>query len=137
MTFCDHKFVDSNRCAKCGVHVNTLRAADKPAVPVPSIEQLIELQNRVSQAHAEHALDKYFTSEQVAILSWALGCASASVVPGRDLRSFTNDDLHMANDLLLAQYLHGNPGALPSKTSAFELLRWSHERLLRAKGSAS
>jgi hypothetical protein len=25
---CDHKFIDSNRCAKCGVHVEKLRAAD-------------------------------------------------------------------------------------------------------------
>lgn len=25
---CDHKFVDSNTCGKCGVHVNALRAAD-------------------------------------------------------------------------------------------------------------
>lgn len=25
---CDHKFIDSNTCAKCGVHVEKLRAAD-------------------------------------------------------------------------------------------------------------
>lgn len=26
MTFCDHKFIDSKRCLKCGVHIDQLRA---------------------------------------------------------------------------------------------------------------
>ena len=41
-------------------------------------------------------------------------------------------DLHLALDLLLAQYLLANPGALPSKTSVLDLLHWSNLRLMKS-----
>jgi 5'-3' exonuclease len=40
--FCDHKFIDSNTCGKCGVHVNVLRAEPMEDGPVRRERQAAE-----------------------------------------------------------------------------------------------
>jgi hypothetical protein len=47
-------------------------------------------------------------------------------------RESTAVELHEACDLLLAQYLLDNPGALPSKTSVLDLMHWSNMRLVKS-----
>lgn len=42
---CDHKFVDSNVCLKCGVSIGALRAAD-----ADELEAVIELAARLREA---------------------------------------------------------------------------------------
>jgi hypothetical protein len=46
------------------------------------------------------------------------------------------DELHLALDLLLARYLVANPRALPSRTTAMELLQWSHGQIAKAQARA-
>jgi hypothetical protein len=61
------------------------------------------------------------------------------VSPGRDepepepaVTLWTAVDLHLALDLLLAQYLLDNPGSRPSTMSVLDLLHWSNVRLMKS-----
>lgn len=165
MTGCDHKFVDSNVCAKCGVSVSALRAADakdweafaKPLDPVAACQQIMFWHGAALSALRETIPRNEEGRKQTAEALWQLipflkamlmlarqHSAELAKLWERTLQEplpfgfeapglpvWKNEELHQANDLLLAQYLHANPGALPSKTSVLELMTWSHSRMLR------
>lgn len=112
------------------------------AQPHPSVEQLVALQNKLNRLLDTGQLGVALDRDDVAVMSWALGTATAKLLPRRrdrprpeaepDEITWTDRSLHQALDMLLAEYIMNNQGALPSKTSVLDLLTWSHARLERS-----
>lgn len=92
------------------------------------LQRLIDLQNRIAAVPADGVQPNgriafSFTPEDVALLSYGLGmCSGPHLIDPRVA-------LHEALDSLLAQYLVAHGRALPSTTTAMDLLQWSHARL--------
>lgn len=116
---CDHKFIGSNTCAKCGAHVDALRAADaadwaafrddeqrasleaaarKHGPPAPSPQQLMELGNRLTglrEKMDQLGLVSFYgvTIEDIAVLAWTVGMAHGTLeLPRRRDRPRPDDD---------------------------------------------
>ena len=110
--------------------------------PQPNLEQLLDLQNRLTAMLDKGELGIPLTREEVCLLSWALGVATARVLPRRRDRprldeepevTWTDRSLHLALDMLMADHIR-ETRSVPSKTSVLELLEWSSARLERKGG---
>ncbi len=138
MTGCDHKFVDSKVCLKCGWQ-------PPPRQPQPNLEQLLDLQNRLNALVETGELGVALSREEVCLISWALGTVSATLIPRRRDRprpdpddepepTWTERSLHQALDMLMAEYIR-ETGKKPSETTVRELVMWSGARLERKGGA--